>query len=321
MWFQKLALLLCMIGLVANSTAVAQQHGTVTYIYTDPQATPLAEADASGNITATFDYTPYGTTAMGTAPSNPGYTGHVHDSDTAFVYMQARYYDPEARRFLSTDPKVLKPTDLANFDRYGYANGNPIRYIDPDGLYACASQGSCQKITQFVKTMNSALSKLDKSSTDYKALSAVSQHIGTLGDNNGVVLSAGNLAKNVIAQAHSATQMTIDVKQASSLSAKFSQYNLGINATNLTNAFGAEAIAHEGQHQVDYQDPKIGYPTGRTKEHMTELNAYRTEIGVAKGLGISNDLYAPGALQKDVDERINSNADSSTNYWCQRNGC
>lgn len=30
--------------------------GKVTYIYTDPQGTPLAEADASGNITATFDY-------------------------------------------------------------------------------------------------------------------------------------------------------------------------------------------------------------------------------------------------------------------------
>jgi hypothetical protein len=34
--------------------------GTVTYVYTDPQGTPLAEADANGNITATFDYRPYG---------------------------------------------------------------------------------------------------------------------------------------------------------------------------------------------------------------------------------------------------------------------
>ena len=72
----------------------AAQAGTVTYVYSDPQGTPLAEADAQGNITATFDYRPYGAQAMGQPPSGPGYTGHVNDPDTGFVYMQARYYDP-----------------------------------------------------------------------------------------------------------------------------------------------------------------------------------------------------------------------------------
>lgn len=77
--------------------------GTVTYVYTDPQGTPLAEANASGTITATFDYKPYGSpvTSLGTPGAGPGYTGHVNDPDTGFVYMQARYYDPAAGRFLS----------------------------------------------------------------------------------------------------------------------------------------------------------------------------------------------------------------------------
>lgn len=136
-----------------------------------------------------------------------------------------------------------------------------------------------------------------------------------------MTLNTGNLAKNVIAQANSAKLMTIDVKQASSLSAMFSKYNPGVSATKLTNAFGAEAVAHEGQHQLDYLNPSIGYPTGRATEHETEMNAYRTEIGVAKGLGISNDLYAPGSLQKDVNARINDAANASTNYWCKENGC
>ena len=82
----------------------AAHAGTVTYVYTDPQGTPLAEANASGVITATFDYAPYGSQAMGSPPSGPGYTGHVNDPDTGLVYMQARYYDPVVGRFISTDP-------------------------------------------------------------------------------------------------------------------------------------------------------------------------------------------------------------------------
>jgi hypothetical protein len=69
----------------------AQQQGAVTYVYTDPQGTPLAEADGQGNITATYDYTPYGTAALGTVPNGPGYTGHVNDPETNLVYMQGRF--------------------------------------------------------------------------------------------------------------------------------------------------------------------------------------------------------------------------------------
>ena len=111
----------------------AAHAGTVTYVYSDPQGTPLAEADAQGNITARFDYAPYGSIAMGIAPNGPGYTGHVNDPDTGLVYMQARYYDPVTARFLSIDPKTPNAGNTLNFNRYAYANNNPIVNIDPDG--------------------------------------------------------------------------------------------------------------------------------------------------------------------------------------------
>ncbi len=107
--------------------------GTVTYVYTDAQGTPLAKADASGTIIATFDYAPYGSQALGTPPSGPGYTGHVNDPDTGLVYMQARYYDPVVGRFLSVDPVGPSPGNLFHFNRYDYADNNPIGNIDPDG--------------------------------------------------------------------------------------------------------------------------------------------------------------------------------------------
>ena len=119
--------------MLAVSNASAQATGKVTYIYTDPQGTPLAEADTQGNITATFDYTPYGSQAMGTAPSGPGYTGHVNDPDTGLVYMQARYYDPVTAHFLSVDPMTPSAGNTFNFNRYAYVNDNPINHIDPDG--------------------------------------------------------------------------------------------------------------------------------------------------------------------------------------------
>ena len=138
----KLLMLLCL--LIVGRGAWAQSSGTDTYVYTDPQGTPLAEADANGNITATFDYTPYGSTALGAPPNGPGYTGHVDDPETNLVYMQARYYDPVTGHFLSVDPKSLQIGNAFSFNNYDYANNNPILNIDPDGREAaCVSIGKC----------------------------------------------------------------------------------------------------------------------------------------------------------------------------------
>ena len=113
--------------------AHSARAGTVTYVYSDPQGTPLAEADASGNVTATFDYRPYGAQALGSPKDGPGYTGHVNDADSGFVYMQARYYDPTIVRFLSVDPISLDAGGLLKLNRYDYGNNNPVKNIDPDG--------------------------------------------------------------------------------------------------------------------------------------------------------------------------------------------
>jgi RHS repeat-associated protein len=120
-------------GVLLLMAAGVGHAGTVTYVYTDPQGTPLAEANASGTITATFDYAPYGSIALGTVPNGPGYTGHVNDPDTGLVYMQARYYDPSVGRFLSTDPVTPTAGNAFNFSRYAYANNNPVMNMDPDG--------------------------------------------------------------------------------------------------------------------------------------------------------------------------------------------
>ena len=98
----------------------------------------MANADVNGNIVATYDYTPYGSIAFGTAPNGVGYTGHINDPETGLVYMQARYYDAATGHFLSVDPVSPDAGNAFNFNRYAYASNNPIRNLDPTGKSTCA---------------------------------------------------------------------------------------------------------------------------------------------------------------------------------------
>jgi RHS repeat-associated protein len=70
---------------------------------------------------------------LSTTGSAIGFTGHVNDPQTDLVYMQQRYYDPIAGRFLSVDPVVTDARSGNSFNRYTYAHNSPYRYIDPDG--------------------------------------------------------------------------------------------------------------------------------------------------------------------------------------------
>ncbi len=54
----------------------------------------------------------------------------------ATLYMQQRYYDPIAGRFLSVDPVTTNAKDGSFFGRYHYANNNPYKFKDPDGRAA-----------------------------------------------------------------------------------------------------------------------------------------------------------------------------------------
>ena len=173
-------------GLLLLATGWAHA-GTVHYYYTDPQGTVLAKADAQGHILATYDYAPYGSQALGTPPDGPGYTGHVNDPESGLVYMQARYYDPSTGRFLSVDPVGSAPGNVFNFNRYGYANNNPVVNVDPDGRctgsHVSNGDGSCASTGEFTTKASSAHSLsveqakifASKNSLTYSVFSPVSR--------------------------------------------------------------------------------------------------------------------------------------------------
>jgi RHS repeat-associated protein len=108
------------------------QTGT-RYSHTDVLGSPVAYSGAGGQVLQRTRYEPYGATAAGTEPQGIGFTGHVNDPDTGLVYMQQRYYDPLAGRFLSVDPVTTDAKTGGHFNRYVYAENNPYKYVDPDG--------------------------------------------------------------------------------------------------------------------------------------------------------------------------------------------
>src|SRR5690606_14986562 len=92
----------------------------------------------AGTVIERREYEPYGRQlAPAVQEDGPAYTGHVSDAVTGLSYMQQRYYDPFLGRFLSVDPVTADGSTGANFNRYWYANNNPLKFKDVDGRQAC----------------------------------------------------------------------------------------------------------------------------------------------------------------------------------------
>jgi RHS repeat-associated protein len=200
-WVGLLGCWLALMSTVAHA-------GTHHYYYTDPQGNVLAKADAQGNIIARYDYAPYGAavtaSGMSAGPDGPGYTGHVNDPDTGLVYMQARYYDPNGR-FLSADPVGPVPGNVYSFNRYDYANNNPVINIDPTGktcvkigksdTYECKVDENKGNLTKSeVSTINEAYT------TSVNALISNSNRTVNISvDGRSTTANAGDVAQQLIA--------------------------------------------------------------------------------------------------------------------------
>jgi RHS repeat-associated protein len=103
------------------------------FVQSDLLGSTVARSGAGGQLVSRTLHEPYGMTAAGAAPAGVGFTGHVSDASTGLVYMQQRYYDPVAGRFMSVDPMITEVTTGDHFSRYVYAANNPYSFKDPDG--------------------------------------------------------------------------------------------------------------------------------------------------------------------------------------------
>ena len=72
---------------------------------------------------------------MQLAIANPiRYRGYYFDVDTGLYYLNARYYSPELRRFISPDDTAyLDPESIDGLNLYAYCCNDPVNYCDPSG--------------------------------------------------------------------------------------------------------------------------------------------------------------------------------------------
>lgn len=115
----------------------------VSYIYADHLDTPRVivrevdhaiqwswdQAEAFGNSTPHAD--PSG---LGPFYFPLRFPGQVHDAESGLVYNHHRYYDAGLGRYVQSDPIGLQ----GGINTYAYVHGNPLMFVDPNGLWGVA---------------------------------------------------------------------------------------------------------------------------------------------------------------------------------------
>jgi RHS repeat-associated protein len=93
--------------------------------------------DATGGLVRQRVFEPFGRVDAQTGPGEPNthfFTGQRFVAGASLYDFQARWYDPEAARFLSVDPIVGDLRDPQAHNAYSYVGNNPVNFIDPSGL-------------------------------------------------------------------------------------------------------------------------------------------------------------------------------------------
>jgi RHS repeat-associated protein len=155
--------------LLAVDTPSGQRH-----FHLDHLGTPRLNTNASGAQVAFHTYYPFGEEATVFNQDNERmkFTGHERDLGSPagagddLDYMHARFFGPVTGRFMSVDPVISITRSLRkpqSWNRYVYAAGNPLKYVDPSGrifiLSACASGGSREECAKHTSLLKDALGK------------------------------------------------------------------------------------------------------------------------------------------------------------------
>ncbi len=125
---------------------VAVLHeGLVNFIQVDHLETPRTIKNAAGAVVWRWESDAFGVGEPNQNPSglylfefNGRLSGQQLDSETGLHFNNARYYDPSAGRYLSSDPIGLQ----GGLNNYAYVHGSPLVGSDPEGLWAQLAVGA-----------------------------------------------------------------------------------------------------------------------------------------------------------------------------------
>jgi len=124
-------------------------EGNFKYTVQDSLGSTRVLTDDQGNKITEKTYDPYGSVEymessgalsgnLGEAVNideNIGFTNQEQDPETGLIYMNARYYNPVIGRFITEDLYKGDIGDAKSLNHYTYAANNPLKYIDPTGMW------------------------------------------------------------------------------------------------------------------------------------------------------------------------------------------
>jgi RHS repeat-associated protein len=107
-----------------------------TYHY-DLRGSTMRLVDSTGGVTDSYAYGPYGelVSSIGNTANPFRYNGRygVMTEPNGLYYMRARYYTPDAKRFVNRDVLLGNLNQSQSLNRFVFVNGNPVKYVDPSG--------------------------------------------------------------------------------------------------------------------------------------------------------------------------------------------
>ena len=129
----------------SNANLFSMVTGGKHYFYQrNLQNDIIALVDESGDTVVNYTYDSWGRilSITGSRKDTIGqlnpfrYRGYYYDKETGMYYLKNRYYDPELRRFISSDAVTTLAAStetLHNRNLYTYCNQNPITRSDSNG--------------------------------------------------------------------------------------------------------------------------------------------------------------------------------------------
>ncbi len=124
---------------------------TPYYYHADGLGSITGLSDATGTMVQTYGYDAFGNVTVsgsGNVAQPFMFTGREYDAETQMYFYcapciggRARYYDPQAGRFVTRDPIGF----AGGINKYAYVSNDPVNGNDPLGLFDKGGPGSAYK--------------------------------------------------------------------------------------------------------------------------------------------------------------------------------
>ena len=303
--------------LVAEFGGAASVQSGTRYLTPDHLGSTRVVTDGSGDVLTRHDYLPFGEEikpAHGNRTAVTGYTatrldgpsqkftGKERDGESGLDYFGARYFGGGGGRFTSVDA-LLSSGDVGqpqSWNRYSYVFNNPLRFIDPSGLYVCqGNDDQCAAFAAALANVDSQRTQLAKSGAagakeDAAVLDEAVRAYGKAGENNGVFITFGVTKNGTPAQ----TQAGADLRSVTRTNPK-GQHTIVTFDYDEKTGLDSGLVAHEGIHVRDAALAAAAMNAGlklgdwnraynnkyNLTEYATEMNAFAASAAFARASG------------------------------------